>query len=165
MNPLAVGRYVQLKTELIRWTSNSEHKRLSQLLTSEELGDRKPSQLLRKMYQLLGDRELEQQVMKQLLLTTLANERATILAQSKDDLDAAGLAKLADTLIKVSTQQTVATVHQQPSIDTGSLLAQINQLSQDVKSLLSDRQRNSRAPSSGRRTRSPSHTRANTSPQ
>ena len=48
--------YDTLKTELIRRTTESEQRRLQQLLTSEELGDRKPSELLRRMKQLLGDK-------------------------------------------------------------------------------------------------------------
>ena len=52
------GPYNKLKSELIKRTSASEQKRLHQLLISEELGDRKPSQLLRIMRQLLGDNRL-----------------------------------------------------------------------------------------------------------
>ena len=46
--------YEVLKEQLIRRTSESEQRRLQMLLTEEELGDRKLSQLLRKMRQLLG---------------------------------------------------------------------------------------------------------------
>ena len=51
--------YNKLKSELIKRTSASEQKHLNQLLISEELGDQKRSQLLRKMRQLLGDNRLE----------------------------------------------------------------------------------------------------------
>ena len=44
--PPALEAYTKFKTELIRRTSASEQKRLHQLLISEKLGDRKPSQLL-----------------------------------------------------------------------------------------------------------------------
>lgn len=48
--------YTTLKTELVKRTSESELCHLRQLLTSEELGDCKPPQLLRQLQQPLGER-------------------------------------------------------------------------------------------------------------
>ncbi|XP_070387785.1 uncharacterized protein [Dermacentor albipictus] len=47
-------QYDTLKRELLRRTSDSESWRIQQLLSSEQLGDRKPTELLRRMAQLLG---------------------------------------------------------------------------------------------------------------
>ena len=63
--------YTHLKSELIKRTSASEQKRLHQLLTAEELGDRKPTQLLRRMEQLLGGAKLESSIFTQLFLQRL----------------------------------------------------------------------------------------------
>ncbi|XP_038046745.1 uncharacterized protein LOC119720950 [Patiria miniata] len=68
VSPPAHERYNTLKKELIKRTSASEQKRLHQLLIAEELGDRKPSQLLRRMRQLLGENTLEDNILKQLFL-------------------------------------------------------------------------------------------------
>ena len=51
--------YKKQKAAEVKRTSDSEHKRLNKLLTSEELGDRLPSQLLRRIQQLLGSNTLE----------------------------------------------------------------------------------------------------------
>ena len=48
--------YDTLKSQLIRCTAASEQQKLQQLINSEELGDHKPTQLLRQMQQLLGDK-------------------------------------------------------------------------------------------------------------
>ncbi|KAH8034268.1 hypothetical protein HPB51_022094 [Rhipicephalus microplus] len=46
--------YDTLQAAIISRKSESEHSRLQQLITATELGDRRPSQLLRRMRQLLG---------------------------------------------------------------------------------------------------------------
>ena len=75
ISPPKENRYDTLKAELIRRTSSSEQKRLQQLLTAEELGDRKPSQLLRRMQQLLGTSSLDDNILKQLFLQRPAHPR------------------------------------------------------------------------------------------
>lgn len=50
--------YEDLKTRLISTYAESEHKRIQQLLEGKQLGDEKPSQLLRQMTQLAGDTEV-----------------------------------------------------------------------------------------------------------
>ncbi|XP_064470208.1 uncharacterized protein LOC135384957 [Ornithodoros turicata] len=47
--------YDKLKAALLKRTTCSGHARFQQLLSAEELGDRRPTQLLRRMKQLLGD--------------------------------------------------------------------------------------------------------------
>ncbi len=101
INPPVTHPYTKLKEELIKRTSESEQKRLQKLLTTEELGDKKPSQLLRKMEQLLGNRTLEPSILKQLFMQRLPTNVQLILA-STSDVDITQLAKLADKIVEVS---------------------------------------------------------------
>lgn len=93
-----------LKSELIRRTTESEQRRLQQLLTSEELGDRKPSELLRRMRQLLGEKvnTLDASILRELFLQRLPNQVRMILATSETDSIEA-LAQMADQIMDVST--------------------------------------------------------------
>lgn len=52
--PPATGKYEHLKSELIRRLSSSQEKKIKQLLSLEELGDRTPSQFLRRIQSLAG---------------------------------------------------------------------------------------------------------------
>ena len=54
LHPPTTHPYETLKEQLIRRTAASEQRRFQQLITTEELGDRRPSQLLRRIQQLLG---------------------------------------------------------------------------------------------------------------
>ena len=55
LRPPEEDPYGKLKTELTKRTSASEQRRLQELLSAEELGDRTPSQVLRRIQQLLGN--------------------------------------------------------------------------------------------------------------
>ena len=102
INPPAKNPYTQLKSELVKRTSASEQQRLHQLLNAEQLGDRKPTQLLRRVQQLLGESQLESSIMTQLFLQRLPTNAQFILASSKNTLDTESLAKLADKIVEVA---------------------------------------------------------------
>ncbi|XP_071948726.1 uncharacterized protein, partial [Antedon mediterranea] len=145
--PPAEGPYSKLKEELIKRTSDSEKKRLHQLLTTEELGDRKPTQLLRKMYQLLGSRTLEDSILKQLFIQRLPNNVQLILAATGGNVTVAQIAELADRILEVSpSQPRVAAISNPTSANADrneiqTLRAEINKLTAMVSSLANDQHR------------------------
>ena len=160
--------YEVLKAELIRRTSASEQKRIRQLLTTEELGDRKPSQLLRRMQQLLGDNKLDAKLFKQLFVQRLPTNAQLVVAPSLDKLDIEGLANIADKILEVSPSSApVAAVSlptpsptTQATADTddlrqlvSQLTLQVAKLSEQVTELSAHRSRSPqrRTPSNSRR--------------
>ena len=189
LNPPQVDAYKALKEQLIRRMSESEQRRLQLLLTEEELGDRKPSQLLRKMNQLLGERKLETGILKQLFVQRLPTNVQLILSTASTALSNEQLANLADRImdvplftssvhsVHVPSPPTTASVTSSPSpIETAisSLQDEIKRLSMQVRTLqgnMRDRER-SRSPAPGyrrpsvdrRKGKSSSHSFSNSDP-
>ena len=62
LNPPEENPFTTLKTALVDRTATSEQRRLQQLLTEEELRDRKPSQLLRHVSAFRRQRHWDRQV-------------------------------------------------------------------------------------------------------
>ncbi|XP_064469742.1 uncharacterized protein LOC135384471 [Ornithodoros turicata] len=84
INPPSSNPYDKLKEQLIKRLSESQQQRLRQLLTTEELGDRTPTQFLRRMYQLLGDESsaLDESILKELFPQRLPQTVRMILSAS-----------------------------------------------------------------------------------
>ena len=57
VDPPEGNPYEKLKEQLISRIADSECQKIWQLVTAEEVGDRKPTQLPRKMQQLQGERK------------------------------------------------------------------------------------------------------------
>ena len=122
--------YNVLKAQLIQRTAASEQRRLQQLFTAEELGDKKPSQLLRRMQQLLGDAagpNPDNKFLRELFLQRLPSHVRMVLA-SAGEMSLEALAQLADKIAEVAT----------PSISTlnlSPLTAEVEQLRSEVARL------------------------------
>ena len=174
INPPAETPYIKLKTELVKRTSASEQQRLHQLLNTEKLGDRKPTQLFRRMQQLLGNSELEPSIMKQLFLQRLPANVQLILASTKDTMDTESLAKIADNILEVAPTHnalsTLSTVVPHPQPAASAQLTELRELRELVSQLtttINHFSRNFTPPReeySDSRRQSPSNTRRSYSP-
>ncbi|XP_077553169.1 uncharacterized protein LOC144167911 [Haemaphysalis longicornis] len=115
-NPPATA-YDKLKAALLERTAPSERTCLQQLLYTEELGDRRPTQLLRRMTQLLGSRAqaMDGALLRELFLQRLpANVQMALATSSSMDLPS--LASLADKVMEItSTASPIAAVTATPA--------------------------------------------------
>ena len=138
LKPPTENPYDKLKEQLIKRTAASEQRRLQQLFNSEELGDRKPTQLLRRMQQLLGDTPgvTDGSFIRELFLQRLPANVRMVLASTSDSVSLDDLAQLADKIVKVSAPQSVSTVRSSKRSDeVEKLKGQLTDLTQLVKSL------------------------------
>ncbi|KAH8027785.1 hypothetical protein HPB51_009667 [Rhipicephalus microplus] len=89
--------YDTLKAAIISRKSESEHSRLQQLIAATELGDCRPSQLLRRMRQLLGGPSAPQKekLLRELFLRRLPQSMVSVLVAA-GDVPVDTLAEMAD---------------------------------------------------------------------
>ncbi len=101
--------YTTLKAELIKRTAGSNQQKLQKLLHDVDLGDRKPSQLLRRMRQLWSDRP-DDLFLRELFLQRLPSNVRMVLAPLGVGVPVDQLAEMADRIVDVATP-TMAAVH------------------------------------------------------
>lgn len=107
-NPPETDKYIQLKNLLINRFTDSEEKRLRQLLAGIELNDKKPSELLREIKQLAGG-SIAENVLHSIWLQRLpARIQATLAVVEGSPL--VKLAELADKIIDRDSGLQVATI-------------------------------------------------------
>ena len=126
----------RFKEQLTKRTAASEQRRLQQLFSTEELGDRKPTQLLRRLQQLAGDTPglTEGTFVRKLLLQRLPANVRVVLAYTRENTSIEELAQLADRIMEVAVPPSVSNVSTQLS-ELHTLWAEIISLTQVVNSL------------------------------
>lgn len=138
-NPPALDLYDSLRRKFILRASTSDQKRLHQLIAGEELGDRKFSQLFRKMEQLLGLQQLPLPIMKQLFFQRFPTTVQAILEPTEKTLDIRNLANLADKIMEVNPlpppTSTLFTVVKGHAVATSAKSSELHQLRQTVSDL------------------------------
>ena len=138
-NPPVVGKYDSLKKRLIDHFSESEASKLRMLLHDLELGDKKPSHLLREMKELA--KNFSDDAVKALWLQRLPMSVQQILSVSNDGMDS--LAEMADKILEVSKSAVVSTVDRKvESVSEVSLLRkEMAELRQQMSRMGRDRSR------------------------
>nr|VZI47770.1 unnamed protein product [Spirometra erinaceieuropaei] len=139
-DPPTDAPYTKLKAELLRLTSVSDRQRYHALVKEKALGDRKPSELLRRMRSLVGNMKIDDKFFKEMFLERLPTSVQTILASGSDDLEISKLAEMADRMMEVErlSSPTIAQVSQPLNVSTSDLAelkTQIAQLSATVAAL------------------------------
>ena len=119
LRPPADNPYTTLKEQLTKRTALSEQRRLQQLFTGEKLGDRKPTQLLHRMQQLLGDRPgIEPSFLQELFLQRLPQSVHMVLASTPEGTALSTLAEMADKVMEVAAPSgSVAALNTHPPSD------------------------------------------------
>lgn len=132
--------YSTLKTRMLEEFSVSEQKRLKKLLQDMELGDLRPSQLLREMKNLAGN-QVDDALLKSMWMTRLPKHMQAIISVSSEPLDK--IAVMSDKIAEVNDNSSVHAISTAAAISTPdtSLAQQINELSREVANLRSQIQR------------------------
>lgn len=157
--PEAGSKYITLKKRLISVYEESETSQLQKLLSGLELGDMKPTQLLRKMRD-LGESMIPDDALKVLWMNQLPQQiRAVLAVSSESSLDV--LATMADKMWEQIEHRFVAAVsppRAPASSQLDALTKQVEQLTLEIAELRGRSARNYRRPFH-RRGRSRSHSR------
>ncbi|XP_065197668.1 uncharacterized protein LOC135828856 [Sycon ciliatum] len=163
LNPPEDAPFDQLKARLIQRTQLSEQRRIRLLLSEEELGDRKPTQLLRRMQQLLDDHTMDDGLFRELFIQRLPEKARLILASSSEALPLEDLATMADRILAVSPEANAImalrpAAASMPDSTVARLERQIAELTAAVSALAEPRFRGR----STSRSSTPSHSRSST---
>ncbi|XP_069358833.1 uncharacterized protein [Maniola hyperantus] len=150
VNPPERHRYNKIKTELIRRLSASHEKKVKQLLTHEELGDRKPSQFLRHLQDLAGP-AVPADFIKSIWSQRLPSNIQTLVA-SQPTLSLEQLADLADHVHDIVTPCNVAAASTSYTA-TSNIASEIAELKKMVERLSTRLDEHTRGPTTSDHTR------------
>ncbi|XP_041976522.1 uncharacterized protein LOC121731232 [Aricia agestis] len=142
-NPPATKKFDSLKQRLLAIYEESESRQLQKLISEMDLGDQKPSQLLRRMRE-LAKGKVPDDTLKILWQGHLPPQVRAVLAVS-DTKDLDNLAAVADKVFETTRAVHVSEVASQPSStssrDTDLLMAEIAKISRKLAGMAGSQQR------------------------
>lgn len=154
--PPATGKYDKIKAELIRRLSSSQEKKIKQLLSLEELGDRTPSQFLRRIQSLAGP-TVPEEFLRTVWSSRLPHNVQTIVAMHSETA-LAKTAEIADKIYELAPPSpqiaAASTSHNNIPPYMAEMAKQIAELTKCVAELSTRGRQNNRSRSRSRR-RSP----------
>nr|XP_042908050.1 uncharacterized protein LOC122271294 [Parasteatoda tepidariorum] len=134
ISPPGSNQYSVLKTRLIEIYAETETSKLRTLLQGVELGDQRPSLLLKRMRDLAG-KHFSDDLLKSLWLDRLPANIKLVLVASSEQLN--NLATMADRILEFVPQTSVnSTTAPDPTPKHPSLEHQISELSKQVANLM-----------------------------
>ena len=138
LHPPASDPYDKLRDALVSRTQKSEQARLRELLSNEELGDQPPSRLLRRMQQLLGDRNMDDTLLRELFVQRMPPSVRLVLASAPGSISLSELAQLADKVVESTAPLPVHTVVPPPASDIVTLRDELAKLTAAVNARTTD---------------------------
>ncbi|XP_055632349.1 uncharacterized protein LOC129772857 [Toxorhynchites rutilus septentrionalis] len=144
-DPPADDKYTKIKERIIQEYSTSEQNRMQQLLRGCELGDRKPSQLLREMRDLARDVITDEKIIKSLWMQQLPETTQAVLKVSETTLQLSQLAEQADKLADITRNRVASSVTASPDstneIGLAELRTRISEISNELAAFRQERSR------------------------
>lgn len=140
INPDTVDPYTQIKTQLIQRSGESSQQEIRKLLSGEELGDRKPSELLRIMNRRAASHNVPKELMLELFLQQLPTSVQTILA-SITPITVEKAAEVADRILEVNPTTAPLSTHAISSSSEDRILQEIQRLNKRIDELQLQRNR------------------------
>ncbi|KAL4721668.1 hypothetical protein ACJJTC_018233 [Scirpophaga incertulas] len=123
------NKYTRSKERLLTIFKDSENKRMKTLLTGIELGDLKPSQLLRRMQSLAGS-DISNSALKTLWLDKLPDTIKNVLIVSDEDIQK--LSVMADKIVDISPSNVINAVNKDSENSNAILLQKIASLENQI---------------------------------
>ncbi|XP_063830235.1 uncharacterized protein LOC135079508 [Ostrinia nubilalis] len=156
LKPPDTKKFDALKERLLKAYEESELRQFQKLLSGMELGDQKPSQLLRRMKDLAREK-IPDETLRIMWQGHLPSSVRAVLAVSESQ-DLENLAAVADKIMETSRPLQVAEVNSTPLSDSSFILAEIAKLSLKIRDM--ERGRNQYKRFNNNRSRSRSTSRA-----